>query len=237
MPTERASISEPSADVGKPDWTAVQSNVMDVEIVKNHPPAEPAENPSPQQGSRPAPHGADQSTSLVVAAPRSHPTGSTRAGIATYHEDAIYANLHHGIPGNQFDFNSEDIQPLINLFAPSRKCMVRHNDAWTAVEFLGPPRAVTAAQSQVLEHVTMGTNNDATGAVHGLRIYFFQDSISSRRPQSLDQVMVSLFRFYSKDPNAENDFSRDPIDNHEWKEFNTTQKSPFGSAAIDMITE
>ncbi|KAJ0318827.1 hypothetical protein Brms1b_004077 [Colletotrichum noveboracense] len=182
MSTEGDSTSEPSADAGKPDWTAVQT-------------------------------------------PRSHPTGSTRAGIATYHEDAIYANLHHGIPGNQFDFNSEDIQPLINLFAPSRKCMVRHNDAWTAVEFLGPPHAVTAAQSQVLEHVTMGTNNDATGAVHGLRIYFFQDSISSRRPQSIDQVMVSLFRFYSKDPNAENDFSRDPIDNHEWKEFNVERRN------------
>ncbi|KAF4837718.1 hypothetical protein CGCTS75_v001166 [Colletotrichum tropicale] len=225
MPTERDSTSEPFADAGKPDWTTVQSKVMDVEIVKNLPPTEPAENPSPQQGSRPAPHGADQSTSLVVVAPRSHPTGSTRAGIATYHEAAIYANLRHGIPGNQFDFNNEDIQPLINRFAPSQKCMVRHNNALTAVEILGPPHAVRAAQTQLLEHVAMRANFVDTCAVHGFRIYCFQDSVSSSRPQSIRQVMVFLFRFYSKDLNAENDFSRDPIDNHEWREFNAEERN------------
>ncbi|KAH0425745.1 hypothetical protein CcaCcLH18_10790 [Colletotrichum camelliae] len=219
MPTERDSTREPAAAAGKPDWTAVQSKVMEVEIVTHLPPSEPTDKPSPQQDSRPTPHRADQPTSRDVVAPRIHPTGSTRAGIATYHEAAIYANLHYGIPGNQFDFNNEDIQPLINLFAPSRKCMVRHDDAWTAVEFIGPPHAVRAAQMHALNRVAIDTNKNDTGAVHGLRIYCFQDSVSSSRPQSIHQVMVSLFRFYSKDPNAENDFSRDPIDNHEWKEF------------------
>ncbi|EQB53732.1 hypothetical protein CGLO_06523 [Colletotrichum gloeosporioides Cg-14] len=194
MPTERDSTQEPFAGAGKPDWTAL-----------------------------PTPRRVNQSTSQDVVAtrqaPRPHPTGSTRAGIATYHEDAIHANRLYGIQGNMFDFNNEVIQPLINLFAPRQKCMLRHNDARTVLEFIGPPDAVTYAQGRALSRATNGTNKDDTTAIHGLRIYCFQELTSSGRPQSIHPVMVSLFRIYSQDPNAENDFLRDPIDNHEWKEY------------------